>query len=53
MIDYLMSLPVSSWRKLVAEPSLFSGLYSMGTAAYSAAQTTRSCFHVISLGACA
>ena len=24
--DYLMSFPVSSWRKLVAEPDLFSGL---------------------------
>ena len=23
---YLISLPVNSWRKLVAEPSLFSGL---------------------------
>ena len=48
---YLMSLPVSSWRKLVAEPSLFSGLYRPGTAAYRAAQVTRSCFQVISLGA--
>ena len=51
--NYLMSLPVSSGRKEVAEPSLFSGLYRPGTAAYSAAQTTRSCFQVISLGACA
>ena len=48
---YLMSLPVSSWRKAVAVPSLFSGLYSMGTAAYRAAQVTRSFFQVISLGA--
>ena len=46
-----MSLSVRLCRNSVTSAVLFSGLYRPGTAAYRAAQVTRSCFQVISLGA--
>ena len=49
--SYLMSLLVLPARNWVTSAVLFSSLYRPGTAAYRAAQETRSCFQVISLGA--
>ena len=49
--SYLISLLVLPARNWVTSAVLFSSLYRPGTAAYRAAQVTRSCFQVISLGA--
>ena len=49
--SYLMSLLVLPARNWDTSAVLFSSLYRPGTAAYRAAQVTRSCFQVISLGA--
>ena len=52
-LSHLMSLSVSVARNWLTSAVLFSSLYRPGTAAYTAAQVTRSCFQVISFGACA
>ena len=49
--SYLISLLVLPARNWDTSAVLFSSLYRPGTAAYRAAQVTRSCFQVISLGA--
>ena len=49
--SYLISLLVLPARNWDTSPVLFSSLYRPGTAAYRAAQVTRSSFQVISLGA--
>ena len=48
---HLMSLSVRVARNWLTSAVLFSSLYRPGTAAYTAAQVTRSCFQVISFGA--